>query len=91
MPLAFEQQPKETEKAFAAFSMYLSMGQGRTVRGAAKKLGKCRNVLERWSIKFRWMDRIPGRDKGADGESEEVEGGCEGQRYASAGGSKPGA
>ena len=40
MPLEFEQRPKESDKAFAAFAMYLSMGSERSLAQVGKKLGK---------------------------------------------------
>jgi hypothetical protein len=57
MALAFEQQPKETDKAFAAFSVYLSLGQGRTLVAAGKRIGKSTALMERWSSKYDWSAR----------------------------------
>ena len=36
--LAFEQQPKEGDKAFAAFSLYLSLGAERSLAEVGRKL-----------------------------------------------------
>jgi hypothetical protein len=54
MALAFEQQPKESDKAFAAFSVYLSQGPGRPLAKTAAKLGKSKAMMEKWSSKFDW-------------------------------------
>jgi hypothetical protein len=58
MPLMFEQQPKESDKAFAAFSMYLSLGPQRSLAAAAQKLNKSKMVIGRWSSKFDWLARV---------------------------------
>ena len=42
MPLPFEQQPRESAKAFAAFSLYLSLGAERsTGRGGTEVSKEC--------------------------------------------------
>jgi hypothetical protein len=58
MALAFEQQPKESEKAFAAFSVYLSMGAERSLAAAGRKLGKSKTMMEKWCRRFEWPARI---------------------------------
>lgn len=58
MAHAFEQLPKESAKAFAAFSVYLGMGAERSLAAVGQKLGKCRALLERWSAKFDWPARV---------------------------------
>src|SRR5262249_46968089 len=58
MALAFEQQPKESEKAFAAFSLYLSMGAERSLAKVGRKLGKSKVMMERWSRRFEWLERV---------------------------------
>lgn len=58
MPLPFEQLPKESAKAFAAFSVYLSLGPERSIRAVGEKLGKSEGLLERWSRKFDWPARV---------------------------------
>ena len=58
MPLEFEQQPKESGKAFAAFAMYLSMGSERSLAQVGKKLGKSEGLIERWSKRFDWGGRV---------------------------------
>ena len=58
MPLSFEQQPRESAKAFAAFSLYLSLGAERSTREVGKQLGKSEGLIERWSAKFDWSSRV---------------------------------
>ena len=54
----FEQQSKESDKAFAAFTMYLSLGPERSLSLAAGKMGKSRRLMERWSKRFDWSARV---------------------------------
>ncbi|HOH41347.1 MAG TPA: hypothetical protein PK807_13810 [Verrucomicrobiota bacterium] len=58
MPLAFEKQPRESDKAFAAFSLYLSLGAERSTREVGKLLGKSEGLIERWAAKFDWRSRV---------------------------------
>ena len=58
MPLMFEQQPRESDKAFAAFSLYLSLGPERSTAAVAKKLAKSEQLVRRWSAKFGWTERV---------------------------------
>ena len=58
MPLPFEQQPRESNKAFAAFSLYLSLGAERSLDVVRKKLGKSARLIQRWSGKFDWTERV---------------------------------
>ena len=54
----FEQQPRESAKAFAAFSLYLSLGPERSTREVGKQLGKSAGLIERWAAKFDWRNRV---------------------------------
>jgi len=58
MPLMFEQQPKESAKAFAAFSLYLNLGPQRSLAEVARKLKKSEGLMARWAVKFAWQDRL---------------------------------
>jgi len=58
MGQAFEQQPKESTKAFAAFSVYLNLGPKRSLVAVRQELGKCMALLERWSARWRWSERV---------------------------------
>jgi hypothetical protein len=54
----FEQQPRESNKAFAAFKAYLDFGPERSLVAVADKLNKHRTQLERWSRKYDWPARV---------------------------------
>ena len=58
MHLPFEQQPKESSKAFAAFQAYLELGPERSLAAVATKLGKSKVMMEKWSRKFDWIARV---------------------------------
>ena len=58
MALPFEQQARERDKAFAAFSLYLSLGAERSTREVGKQLGKSEGLIERWAAKFDWRSRV---------------------------------
>ena len=58
MPLTFEQQPRESNKAFTAFSLYLGMGSERSTRAVAAKLSKSGQLIRRWSARYRWTERV---------------------------------
>ena len=51
MPMEFEQLPRESDKAFAAFSLYLNMGPERSTKTVGKQLGKSAGLIERWCTK----------------------------------------
>jgi len=56
--LPFEQQKRESNKAFAAFRTYLELGPKRSLATVADKLGKSETLIERWSRKFQWLVRV---------------------------------
>ena len=58
MPLSFEQQPKESDKAYAAFSLYLSLGPQRSTRTVAAKLAKSDQLIRRWCARHDWPARV---------------------------------
>jgi hypothetical protein len=58
MPHPFEQQPRESTKAFAAFSLYLNLGPQRSLEAVGRKLGKSKVTMEKWSTKFGWVSRV---------------------------------
>ena len=58
MPLEFEQQPKESAKAFAAFALYLSLGPERSIQAVSRKLSKSHTIIGRWSGRWRWVERV---------------------------------
>ena len=58
MTRIFEQQPKESAKAYEAFSVYLNMGPERSLAAVGKRLGKSAGLMERWSRKYDWAARV---------------------------------
>ena len=54
----FEQQPRESAKAFAAFKAYLDMGAERSLEAVAQKFTKSSRLLKRWSVKYDWQARV---------------------------------
>jgi hypothetical protein len=58
MQLTYEQLPRESNKAFAAFKTYLDLGAERSLATVAGKHGKSKTMIERWSRKFDWPARI---------------------------------
>ena len=58
MPHPFERLPRESEKAFAAFSLYLSQGSERSIAECARKLLKSSRLLRTWAQKYDWAGRV---------------------------------
>lgn len=58
MELSFEQQPRESLKAFTAFKTYLELGPQRSLSATAAKLGKSKTLMEGWSRRFNWVGRV---------------------------------
>lgn len=58
MALEFEQQARESNKAFAAFALYLGMGSERSLDAVRLKLGKSARLIQRWSGRWRWTERV---------------------------------
>jgi len=59
----FEQGPDESAKAYAALSVYLGLGVERSLEAVGKKIGKSTTLMERWSKKYRWVERAAGYDR----------------------------
>ena len=74
MPTMFEQQPRETSKAFAAFKIYLDLGPNRSLVSAAAKMGCSKRRMEWLSRKYDWPGRVAARDAHvADLERQAIE------------------
>jgi len=56
--MAFEQQHREHNKAFAAFKTYLELGAQRSLATVADQHGKSKTMIERWSRRFDWPARV---------------------------------
>src|SRR5262245_21823147 len=57
MPLPFEQQPGESDKAFSAFSAYLALGPKRSLSKAAAATNRNKDQLGHWSQRWHWPAR----------------------------------
>jgi hypothetical protein len=55
---SFEKQSRESAKAFAAFSLYLSQGSERSIAECARKLLKSSRLLRTWAKKYDWPARV---------------------------------
>lgn len=58
MAMTFEQQERESNKAYTAFKTYLELGAERSLALTAAKLGKSKRMMEKWSRKFDWPARV---------------------------------
>ncbi len=58
MTLPFEQQPRESAKAFSAFKIYLELGPQRTLPAVADRCKKHVSIMGRWSSRWHWAERI---------------------------------
>src|SRR5829696_7124599 len=54
----FEQQAKESAKAFEAFTTYMNLGPTRSLAAVGQKLGKSKVLMERWSKRHNWVGRV---------------------------------
>ncbi|HWI58032.1 MAG TPA: hypothetical protein VNZ22_12460 [Bacillota bacterium] len=57
MSLVFEQQERESTRAFAAFQVYLSLGPERSLSATAARVGKSQRQIEHWSSEHEWVAR----------------------------------
>lgn len=62
----------ETPRAFAAFSVFLEMGNERTVIGVGKKLSKSRQIIDRWCQRYNWRERAQAWDAEQDALKREA-------------------
>ena len=74
MTNTFEQQPRESTKAFAAFKTYLDLGPNRSLVAAAAKMGCSKRRMDWLSRKYDWPGRVAARDAHvADLERQAIE------------------
>ncbi len=72
---AWDRQPDETDKAFAAFAAYRDLGADRTVAKAIEALGKkpnYRSTCEAWSRQWSWVARVGAWDSYEDRRKREA-------------------
>lgn len=53
----WERQNTESDKAFAAFQIYLDLGGERTFQKVAEKCQKTTSLINRWAREYNWRDR----------------------------------
>jgi hypothetical protein len=61
-PGLWQRQPGETASAHQAFLAYRAVGPDRTLRVAARRLGKSLSLLKRWSAGHDWVSRAEAWD-----------------------------
>ena len=55
---AWQQQPRETDKAFRAFIAYRRLeAEERSLSRVVSELGKSRALIEGWSSRWSWVER----------------------------------
>jgi hypothetical protein len=57
-PPCWQQQKDESEQAFEAFKLYLAFGDDRSIKRVAHELKKSNTIISRWSVVWRWSERI---------------------------------
>lgn len=63
----WERLHDESAKAFQAFALYRDLGpRERSLRRVAAELGRDRSLIERWSVRHRWQDRVAAYDAEED-------------------------
>jgi hypothetical protein len=76
--MPWEQQPRESSRAFGAFCIYRDLGPRRSLRAAAAAFyGRTTATLERqvdkWSRAFRWVERASAWDRHLDAEARQAQ------------------
>lgn len=60
----WDQQPRESAKAYAAFTAYLRMDPGeRSGPKVAQECAKPESLIKRWSSMWSWVERVAAFDK----------------------------
>ncbi len=67
----WERQPRESARAFEAFQKYRDMGPSRSVVKVGQECRKSESLLSRWSVKYRWVDRVQAYDAYMDSQQLE--------------------
>ena len=62
----WERQECDTKKSFEAFCIYRDLGEERSLRKVAERLGKSAGLIERWSRTYNWVDRCAAWDAEVD-------------------------
>src|SRR6516164_7874165 len=80
-PLAYERQPNESDRAFAAFCCYRDLGPKRSLDEVGKRLYRGRSGRKRgatgriqeWSIQWNWRERAVAWDAHLDCQTREAQ------------------
>lgn len=64
----WDQQPEESTPAWEAFRTYRDMGATRSTAKVARRLGKSKTLMDRWSGANSWQIRVSAYDKFLDRE-----------------------
>lgn len=59
----YNRLPTETTKAYEAFSVYRDMGPQRSHEKVSQVLGKSIALMNRWSRRYNWVERVAQADK----------------------------
>lgn len=62
----WERLPKESNQSFEAFMLYRDMGKKRSLAKVSNELGKSKALMDRWSSRDRWVERVQAYDDHMD-------------------------
>ena len=51
----WDRRPKETDQAYEAKRRYVEMGVGRSNAKVGQALGKSKDLMDRWSVRWQWV------------------------------------
>jgi len=69
---SWERLPDESQQAWEAFTVYRDTpSPQRSLRAVGRQLGKSETLIERWSVKHRWIQRV--RDMNANNDRKWLE------------------
>jgi len=57
-PKPWEQMPRESGPAYAAFLACRDLGRSRTFKATADRVGKHESLMRRWATRHRWRERV---------------------------------
>ena len=67
----YERQKSESDEAFVAFTTYRDM-EDRSQRAVAARLGKSHQLMDRWSARWSWVERVNAWDRELDRQKLKV-------------------
>ena len=65
-----EESRQESHQAFEAFAVYRELGVQRSTAKVAQQLGKSKALMDRWSSRWRWVDRCAAWDAHLESEHQ---------------------